>query len=66
MMAIPASNNAACVAVGKPQFYLRTPRTFNSSRSLQYNSVATMAAMHLMNSRVVALVRGVPKSFAKV
>ena len=25
-----------------------------------------MAAMHLMNSRVVALVRGVPKSFAKV
>lgn len=25
-----------------------------------------MTAMHLMNSRVIALVRGVPKSFAKV
>lgn len=29
-------------------------------------SSSAMAAMHLMNSRVVALVRGVPKSFAKV
>lgn len=52
----------------KPYFRPRqqSPTPPSNSDRWKTGSVSTMAAMHLMNSRVVALVRGVPKSFAKV
>ena len=42
------------------------PRPTTNANTSPTDNASAMAAMHLMNSRVVALVRGVPKSFAKV